>query len=72
MFALQLYCSVHDIPLMIDTTSNAVQGINKIENGKLIKNRIWRYRLNGRLGNDAPAEKKLRDGDDLQWVYVKK
>ena len=72
MLALQLYCSVHDIPLMIDTTSNTVQGINNIENGVLIKNRVWKYRLNGRLSNAAVAEKKLHDGDELQWIYAKK
>jgi hypothetical protein len=72
MLALQLYCSVHEIPLMIDTTSNTVQGINNIENGVLIKNRMWKYRLNGRLNDAAAAEKKLHDGDELQWVYVEK
>ncbi len=72
MLALQLYCSVHDIPLMIDTTSNTVQGINNIENGVLIKDRAWKYRLNGRLSNAAVAEKKLHDGDELQWIYAKK
>ena len=46
--------------------------INNIENGVLIKDRAWKYRLNGRLSNAPAAEKKLHDGDELQWIYAKK
>lgn len=69
--AIQLYCNVNEISLTVDTTDASVQGINGVENGDYAAKKTWQYKINGRLCSDGENEKKLEDGDQLQWVYRK-
>lgn len=68
--ALQLYCYVNDMPLIVETTGGTVLGINGVENhGE--KGRGWRYELNGSLCAVSENEQRLADGDQIKWMYQK-
>lgn len=68
--ATELYASLAEIPLLIDTTSNTVIGINNVKNtGKGRKGKRWNFKVNGKAINSLPSEKKLADGDRIQWSY---
>lgn len=67
----EVYCSVNNIPLTVETTKGMVYGIEDVYNGDFYKNRQWRYKVNGKLCADPPGEKYLRAGDKLEWYFVK-
>lgn len=67
----EIYCSVNDIPLTIETTNGYVHGIDDVYNGDFYRNRQWRYKINGKLRADPPGEKYLEEGDTLEWVFMK-
>lgn len=68
--ATELYASLAEIPLLIDTTSNTVIGIDDVKNtGKGKKEKRWKVSVNAELIKSLPSEKKLKDGDDIQWKY---
>lgn len=68
--ALQIYCSISDVPLTVETNSNSVHGISNLDNGTM-KDRTWRYKLNGELRDVAESKKELKDGDHVEWVFIK-
>ena len=48
-----------------------MEGINGVENGDYFAKRTWQYKINGQLCSEKESEKKLEDGDALEWVYQK-
>ena len=71
MDAIQLYCNVNDMELTVETTGASVEGINGVENGDYFAKRTWQYKINGQLCSEKESEKKLEDGDALEWAYQK-
>lgn len=69
--ALEIYCNVNDIPLTVELTSGSVHGIDDIYNGDFYRSRHWRYKINGKLCADPENEKILKNGDSVEWVFVK-
>ncbi len=67
--AIELFCSVSDIPCLLETTSNTIVGINTVRNGDFNKNKVWKFSINdGSIRTDA-SEVHLKNGDILKWTY---
>ena len=69
--AIQLYCSVNEMPVTIETTGGTVVGINDLLNGDIFAARTWQFKVNGELCQEPADDVILKDGDSLEWVYVK-
>lgn len=69
--AIQLYCNVNELPVTVETTDASIQGINGVENGEYSAKRYWQYKINGELCDTPENEKKLEDGDLVEWIYRK-
>ena len=69
--AIELYCSVAEIPCILDTTSNQIVGINTVHNGDFNKHKVWKFSVGGKEPQMNAADVRLKDGDELRWVYVK-
>lgn len=67
----EVYCSVNNIPLTLETTEGSIHGINDVYNGDFSRNRQWRYKVNGKLSTKPAGETYLKKGDTLEWVFVK-
>ena len=61
--ATELYASMSEIPLLVDTTSNTITSINK--------KATWQFKVNGKLIQGTPDSKRLHDGDSIEWIYMK-
>ena len=68
--AIQLYCNVNELPINVETTSSSIIGINDVNNGDY-NSKTWQYKINGELCDTDVSEKILKDGDSIQWVYMK-
>lgn len=69
--AIQLYCKVNDMPMLVNTTEQTVQGINGIQNGDIDKEKSWKFTVNGKILTDPENLVILEDGDKLVWMYSK-
>ncbi len=69
--AIQLYCNVNEMPVTIETTGGTVVGINDLLNGDIFAARTWQFKVNGELCTDPAGDVTLKDGDNLEWVYIK-
>lgn len=71
--ATELYASMTEIPLLVDTTSNTITSINKIANNdsNYDKKAKWKVKLNGKLIEGTLDSIKLSDGDSIKWVYIR-
>ncbi len=69
--AIQLYCSVNEMPVTIETTGGTVVGINDLLNGDIFASRTWHFKINGELCSEPAGDVTLKDGDSLEWVYIK-
>ena len=68
---IQLYCNVNEMPVTIETTGGVVVGINDLLNGDIFAARTWQFKVNGEFSDKPADEIMLKDGDSLEWVYLK-
>ena len=69
--AIELFCSVSEIPCYLETTSNTIFGINTVKNGDFNKNKVWMFSVNGGPMRADASEVHLKNGDALVWSYEK-
>ena len=69
--AIQLYCNVNEMPVTIETTGGTVVGINDLLNGDIFAARTWHFKVNGEICTAPAGDVTLKDGDSLEWVYIK-
>lgn len=69
--ATELYGSITQIPILVDTTNNQIEGINSVINNYTIKGFCWKYSVNGSFVETNPQDLKLKDGDIVKWIYKK-
>ncbi|MDD5921940.1 MAG: DUF4430 domain-containing protein [Eubacteriales bacterium] len=67
--ALQLYCSISNIPLSLDKKNGRIIGIEKIKNDDKDTFRVWRFKLNGELVDRSAKDTVLSDGDKIEFSY---
>ena len=66
---IELFCSISDIPCLLETTSNTIVGINTVVNGDFNKNKVWKFSVNDSTPRTDAADVRLKDGDVLKWIY---
>ncbi len=69
--ATELYGSITEVKILVDTTNNQIEGINDVNNNSTIKDYYWKYSVNGNTVESNPQDLKLKDGDMVKWVYQK-
>ena len=69
--AIQLYCNVNELPVIVETTDASIQGINGVSNGDYSAARHWQFKINGELCETPENEKILKDGDTVEWIFRK-
>lgn len=68
---IELYGSVNNLPILVDTTHSTLEGINGVDNGVYWKKGEWQFTINGKYTTKAEGEKALKNGDSVQFIYVK-
>lgn len=69
--AIQLYCNVNEMPMLVETTGKTLYGINGVNNGDIDSERSWKFSLNGKTPRKGESKVSLKDGDSLVWYYGK-
>ncbi|MFQ9891817.1 MAG: DUF4430 domain-containing protein [Emergencia sp.] len=68
--AIQLYCNVNEMPMLVETTGKTLYGINGINNGDIDSDRSWKFYVNGKTPRKSESKIILEDGDTLAWYYA--
>lgn len=68
---MELYGTVNDISVLVDTTNVTLEGINGVINHVTYKTCNWQYYVNDKLKTKAIDKYTLENGDHLKLVYEK-
>lgn len=68
--AIQLYCKVNDIPMLVETTEEILVGIDGINDEADEKKGSWKFTVNGKTTRTPENETILETGDTLAWYYA--
>ncbi len=69
---IELYGNVNTISVLVDTTHGTLEGISGIINGVYQNNHTWKFKINGKNTSTAVSDCILKDGDSIQFLYIKK
>lgn len=67
---IQLYCTVNNMPLTVETTSTYIQGIDGVMEGDYGK-REWQFKINDVLCDADESEQIVENNDHVSWVFKK-
>lgn len=65
---IQLYCTVNNIPLTVETTSTYVHGIGGVMEGDFGK-REWQFKINDIFCDTDESEQIVENNDRITWVF---
>lgn len=68
---IELYGSVNNISVLVDTTNSTLEGINGVINGVTLSDGKWEYRINGKAVKKNEDKKIVESGDFVEFIYVK-
>jgi len=68
---VELFGTVNDIPILVDTTHSTLEGIDQVINRVTYPTGHWIYKVNGEKVNKEINRKIIKDGDILEFIYVK-
>ena len=70
--AVELYGTVNNISILVDTTASSLEGIDGVINGITLKKGEWQYKVNGKETSKSISEAVLKNGDHLELIYTNK
>ncbi len=67
---IELYGTVNEIPVLVETTYSTLQGINNVQNDMYQKGYGWKYKINGSYQKKPLNSLIVKEGDHVEFVYV--
>lgn len=68
--AVELYGTVNNISIWVDTTTSSLEAIDGVINGMTSKKGEWQYRINGEETGKPISEAVLKNGDHVELIYT--